>query len=142
MIEALAVGAIFPAIILVLSLAVRFAVDKSLPASAGADWLILLITFDVGAAYAKDELVGLVNYHPFHAWFSVILICLAACSTLIWLFAAFWIEPKLRRRPRAMSLPVSLVDRFERCKICLFYVSWTIALALTSFHIFPFVYGS
>lgn len=143
MVEALFVSAVFPVLVLMLSVVIRYAAQKRFPASAGADWLILLVTFDIGAAYTKDQLLPLVKYSLFHEWFAYILGLLAIGAGIMWVITALLVEPLLTRRPHIYVGTLKwkrVVNVVNRCRLCAFGLCWTVALSATCLHIFPFVY--
>src|SRR5262249_14906978 len=106
MVEALFIGAVVPAFVLLFSLGVRYYVTRRLPPSAGADWLLSLIAFDIGALYAKEQMLPLIHHAQFASFYSQVWGVLIFLTSMVWLFAAFGLEPVLsRRRPILLHPP-------------------------------------
>ena len=141
---ALAAAALLPAFVLIFSVAIRIAKFGTWPPSAGADWLVLLICFDIAVMQGSDQFRPLLH-HNIQEWFTVLFSTAAFISALVWLLVALKFEPLLQPESstdsvNASNYTSSTTNWFLRCRLCVFAVSWALALAMTGFQVYLFIY--
>ena len=94
-------AAVIPVGVWVLSAAIRLRAKREL--TSGADWVLLLIVFDLTAALSLNEFRQFVTYEPFRSEFPAVLMVLGIAGVVAWVTIVLYLEPWLETARRTVS---------------------------------------
>lgn len=105
---------------------------KDVLKSSGADWLLILFSFDLTSSIAAKELSNFVPHPEVRAALPTIVIVSLVITLLTWLIVVRYLEPIL-------AMPAAGIGQTLK-KIGGFFVIWLLIICLSAAHIFLFLY--
>lgn len=105
---------------------------KDVLKSSGADWLLILFSFDLTSVMAANELSKFVPHPEVRAALTTIVTASLIITLLTWLFVVRHLEPIL-------ALPSTGVGPMLK-KIGGFFMTWLLIIFISAAHIFLFLY--
>jgi hypothetical protein len=109
---------VIPGTVWVFNLLVRVS-RRDLVITAGADWLLLLLVFDLTAGYSLNEFIHFVKYIVFRDDFIGVLSVLGCLALLTWGLIVLYLERlivRTRRRRRSVTISEKLSELYRNPK--------------------------
>lgn len=113
-----------PAGMFILNAIVR---GKEVMKSSGADWLLLLVAFDIGSLFTITELARFIPNPEIRKVLQPVVIVLFIICIAAWLFVVLRVEPYVQQQGR--------VSKSKWRAIVAFLFIWAVAIGMTAVHI-------
>ena len=123
-----------------ISVAIRLGARREL--TSGADWVLLLLVFDVTAALSLEDFQRFVQFEPFRKEFSAVLAILGLCGGFAWVIIALYLEPWLAigRNPKATPRSFTRMPAPWLKKASAFFSVLVIIFITTAGHVLAFTW--
>jgi hypothetical protein len=112
-------------------------------ATSGADWILLIAVFDATALCSLDQFQKLILDTELKSIPAVVFVSLLLGSLILWAVVIEYLEPRMTMERRQTDwIEPHLQRQRGVLPYALFFVVWTVTIALTAAHILVFTWKS